>query len=161
MHFQCAVSLCGCTCVRLKALYIKHYNNTQPNLITHYISHSVPPSPPASTLARAHPLPPAPPPTHTRNLATPLPPPFRHPFPHTPQNRQSAGEDVSSQKKQETNKTKNLYVQHPVPVKGLDKSSSELAKVTKKVLSESESEYVSVVPVQVYKEVCLTMHCRK
>ena len=73
MHFQCAVSLCGCTCVRLKALYIKHYNNTQPNLITHYISHSVPPSPPASTHARAHPLPP--PHTHTRNLATPPPPP--------------------------------------------------------------------------------------
>ena len=27
--------------MRLKALYIKHYNNTQPNLIIHYISHSI------------------------------------------------------------------------------------------------------------------------
>ena len=29
------------TCVRLKAPYMKHYNNTQPSLIIHYISHSI------------------------------------------------------------------------------------------------------------------------
>ena len=33
------------TCVRLKVLYMKHYNNTQPKLIMHYISHSIPPLP--------------------------------------------------------------------------------------------------------------------
>ena len=32
-------------CVRLKVLYMKHYNNTQPKLIMHYISHSIPPLP--------------------------------------------------------------------------------------------------------------------
>ena len=34
---QSAESLCD-TCVRLKALYVQHYNNTQTNLIIHYIS---------------------------------------------------------------------------------------------------------------------------
>ena len=34
---QSAESLCD-TCVRLKALYVQYYNNTQTNLIIHYIS---------------------------------------------------------------------------------------------------------------------------
>ena len=34
-----------CVTVRHKVLYMKHNNNTQPNLIMHYISHSSPPSP--------------------------------------------------------------------------------------------------------------------
>ena len=33
------------TCVRLKVLYMKHYNNTHPKLIMHYISHSILPLP--------------------------------------------------------------------------------------------------------------------
>ena len=36
-----AESLFDYTCVRLKAIYMKHYNNTQPNLIMHYTSHSI------------------------------------------------------------------------------------------------------------------------
>ena len=43
--------------MRLKALYMKHYNNTPPNLIMHYISHSTPP-PPLHPHTRKH--------THTR-----------------------------------------------------------------------------------------------
>ena len=38
MHFYCTESLYDYTCVRLKALYLKHYNNAQPNLIMH-LSH--------------------------------------------------------------------------------------------------------------------------
>ena len=34
-----------CVTVRLKALYMKHYNNTQPNLIMCYSSQSIPHSP--------------------------------------------------------------------------------------------------------------------
>jgi len=35
----------ACVTVRHKALYMKHNNNTQTNLIMHYISHSTPPPP--------------------------------------------------------------------------------------------------------------------
>ena len=54
------------TRVRLKALHTKHYNNTQPNLIMHYISRSIPPPPlhpHMCTHTHTH--------THTYNLATP------------------------------------------------------------------------------------------
>ena len=48
----------------LKALYMKHDNNTQPNLIMCYISHSFPP-PPLHPHTHTHTH------THTHNLATP------------------------------------------------------------------------------------------
>ena len=34
-----------CVRLKLKALYMKHNNNTQPKLIMHYLSHSIPPLP--------------------------------------------------------------------------------------------------------------------
>ena len=36
-----AESLCDYTGVRLKAIYMKRHNNTQPNLMMHYTSHSI------------------------------------------------------------------------------------------------------------------------
>ena len=44
MHFQHAKSL-NDACVRLKVLYMKHHNNTEPNLIMRYLSHAIPCSP--------------------------------------------------------------------------------------------------------------------
>ena len=100
------------TCVRLKALYMKHYNNTQPNLITHSISHFIP-------HPLLHPHTHTPPPLHTHTISQPLASPslsqYNPPVPPTPpttttttknrhkqqqqqqQNHQSASEDVSSQ----------------------------------------------------------------
>ena len=60
----CVWSLYDYTYVRLKALHMKHYNKTQPNLIMHYISHSIPPFS-LHPHMRTHPHP------HTHNLATP------------------------------------------------------------------------------------------
>ena len=48
--------------IRRNILYMKHYNNTQPNLIIHYISHSIPSLPCSHTRAHTH--------THIHNFAT-------------------------------------------------------------------------------------------
>ena len=100
MHFRCAESLDGCTCVRLKVLYMKHYNSTQANLITHSIYHSVPSpplhphmcTPPLSTHTHTH--------TRTHSLTSPhvllsLPVSLLLSAPPIRQNYQSASEDVS------------------------------------------------------------------
>ena len=50
--------MCVGVCGGFNALYMKHYN-TQPNLITHYIFHSIPP-PPLHPHMLTH--------THTHNL---------------------------------------------------------------------------------------------
>ena len=88
MHFCCAKSLNDYTCVRLKELYMKHYNNIQPNLIMPYVlSHSVPPPP-----LHPHTL------TYTQSH-NPSRPPLSLPVSlHLPslQNHRSASEDVSS-----------------------------------------------------------------
>ena len=56
--------------VRLKALYMNHYNNTRHNLIMHYIfSLSIPPPPPCIQTRAPPPTPPLH--THTQSLATP------------------------------------------------------------------------------------------
>ena len=58
------------TCARLRALCIKHCNNTQPNPVMHYMSRSAPHSPCMHTHARVR--------THQK------PPPHPHPL-HKPQ----------------------------------------------------------------------------
>ena len=82
MHFHCTESLYDNTCVRLKVLYMKHYNNTQPNWIMHYPSHSIPHSHPS--------------PTQTHTSLPPLsPPPTPSPIDHW-----SASEDIKNQQQQ-------------------------------------------------------------
>ena len=48
--------------IKKKYSYMKHYNNTQPNLIIHYISHSIPSLPCIHTRAHMH--------THIHNFAS-------------------------------------------------------------------------------------------
>ena len=86
MHFHCAKSLYDNTCVRLKVLYMKHYNNRQPNLIMHYLSHSIPHSIPLSPLPHTN--------THTSLL--PLSPPPTPPL----TDHWSASEDIKNQQQQ-------------------------------------------------------------
>ena len=63
-------------CETLKALYVNHYNNTQPNLIMHYISHSIPP-PPLHPHTRTH--------AQLRTISQPLASPLSLPVSSLPQ----------------------------------------------------------------------------
>ena len=69
-------SLYDYTCVRLNALYVKHYSNAQPNLITRHVSHSIPSSSPASThaLPQCRNCDPSSPPSHSLSTSHPPPP---------------------------------------------------------------------------------------
>ena len=99
MHFQYAESLYENTCMRLKVLSMKHYNNTQPNLIMHYISHSIPHSPPLPhTYTHTHTH------THTHTSLLPLSPSLSPPPTPSPIDHWSASEDINNQQQQNQNK---------------------------------------------------------
>ena len=91
-------------------LYVKHYNNTQPNLIMHYISHSISPPlhPHAPPYTQSH-NPSLPPPS--LSPSTPLPPP-----PPTNKTKNNFSQPV----KMSAAKSRSNQVQHPMPVKGLE-----------------------------------------
>ena len=99
MHFWCAESLCGYACVMLKALYMKHDNNTQPNLIMRYISHSFPPPP-------LHPPPPPHTHTHTQSRNPSLPNLSQSPRPPPPKQQQPTHASVSQWRCQQQNQNK-------------------------------------------------------